>query len=270
MNLRRSSGSPAARQIAGPALRVLAAVAAAVAAVALLVFGAQQGLRRMFAGNPRFTMVRMTLRDESGRVQKFLRERGVVDGANLFAFDLRRLRDEFLREAPECSDIRLVRRLPDRLDVETRPRFPVARIPMQNDSDRYADQKGVVFRLDRPPTSLPWLTGCPAESLLPGRTLGGLAPAALELMRLCGERKQLGVEIEGADASHGDHLLVWLKFAGVRRVVKLSWQGMDRPGPESNMQLLQKLGWTVQTMQTPEHAGRTRFDATYPDGVYAE
>jgi len=203
-----------------PLVRVSARAAAALFVVAAVV-GSVYGLGRTFrrillTGNPHFTcrQIRVTTdgRLRPAEIRQLVRESGVHEGeTNLFAIDLRRLRERIRRTSPLVREVQLIRRLPDTLEVRVAEREPVAQL--LRTGGRLLDEKGVILppRPDEDVALLPILVGVRNAHRLPtGATMRDeLVQGALRLVTL--------IRTEGFDREI-DPILIQLDYARKRLV----------------------------------------------------
>jgi hypothetical protein len=239
-----------------------------IAALAyLLWFGARWTSSCLFSGNDRFTIARLSIKDDSPALNDFLRdEKGIKEGSNLFGFDIAQVQAEFLRRAPGYRDLRIARMLPDVLTVEAVPRMPLARVARGWRDALVVDKDGIIFSMAGHTGYLPAITGYRAPTVDPGGRLEGMAGAALQLADVC-NNPALGLSLDEIDVGRSDYVVVKARYEQRARRIELSWDGMGRQTPESRMSLLRKLGRWVQTMQTQEGMTCANFDGTYPDRI---
>lgn len=132
-------------------------------------------------------------------------------GTNLLAVEARDVAAAAADE-PRVLEARLVRRLPTTLEVEVRPREPVAQVAV---GERFweVDRQGLVLGVASRPGALPVVTGAvqPGEALMPARPG---PPALVEAAALVGRLAPvLGDRLAGlhVDPSTGER---WVYLAG--------------------------------------------------------
>jgi cell division protein FtsQ len=156
---------------------------------ALWVFmlGARFVGQKLFSENDYFTIAHLDIRSD-GRLQPgHAREYAHVrEGMNLFAVDLKNIREE-LESVPAVSVVRVARRLPDTLEIEISERVAVARLG--EDVAGYplaVDRQGFVLGPTSASPGLPSIVGVREKGLRPGvRVNDGGALFALEVLQLC-------------------------------------------------------------------------------------
>lgn len=249
----------------------LAAVILVVATAVLLVGLSWYGVKWMgtwlFAGNDRFTITRIAIKNDAVAAHDFIRgEKKINEGTNLFAFDIDELQKEFLERATSYKAIRITRFLPDTLTVEVEPRIPVARVGRW--SSLVTDNDGVVFPAPGRTKTLPTISGYRKGELAPGTQMRGQAIAAIQLVSVC-DNPRLGLAVEAVDVGNAEHIEVKAKYGGRSRSISLTWEGMGIRSADTRLKLLRKLGRWVQVMQSEAGMNRSRFDGTYPGRIYA-
>jgi cell division septal protein FtsQ len=241
-----------------------------IAGLGTLAWYGAKGLGRMlFYGNDRYTITRLQIRDEGAAAHDFIRgEKRIREGTNLFGFNIRKLREEFLARAPSYRSIRITRQLPDTLTIDVVPRVALARVVLGWRNEVVADREGAVFSMAGSTKHLPAVTGYKGPDLQPGAQLDGMAAAAMQVVDVC-DTPRLGIFVEEVNISHSRYVVVTARYGGRRCRIDLSWDGMGSQTPESRLNLLRKLGRWVQVMQSEEGLEKTNFDGTYPDRIYA-
>jgi len=262
VRLRADRKAARRRQLVGIGMQ--AAVVAAAAA--LLVAGMVWSWRSLFSRNPRFVVTRLDIAGGGAELAAYLRDgKGIGSGANMFGFSMRRVQDEILRNGPQYRSVQITRRLPGEVTVSAVERVPVARIEMPR-KRLVVDQDGYVFGPRGGSGALPVITGSSEYELAPGRSVSGMATAAIEVLEAC-RNPGLGLRVEAVDVSGSEYLLVQLEG---RRPIKMLWEGMGRGGEESRKNLDLLIGRLAKTMRASKAAGHSAFDATYPDMIVGQ
>lgn len=135
--------------------RVILALCVIFAGIALIAAAFWFSLRWLFYENPRLVIRELQLECTSGywagkteqersvKAQEFAKRIGIVLGeTNLFAVDLRRLRDTIRRDQPEIEHISIRRELPDLLVFQIQNRVPRA----DTGFGYFLDDDGVALR----------------------------------------------------------------------------------------------------------------------------
>lgn len=244
------------------------AALAAVLALVLVWYAVRTAGQRLFTENSDYTI--RTIEVKTGEqltpdlAREYLNRMGVQEGTNLFAVDITRIRDEFVKKDPSIRGVDIARRLPDRLVVRIDERIPLATIGTLG--PLAADREGQIFRNRWRGRPLPALNGFRTVSLTPGTKLSRLGIAALQVIEACGS-PELGIDVREVDIEQRDYLLLKL---GDDKQVKLSWPKMGETTPEATGALRTRLSRLAQVLQTPEGKAAPRLDATYEDRVYAQ
>lgn len=194
-------------------------------------------------------------------------ELGLRAGANLALIDFTAKREELLAKVPNLREVRISRRLPDKVVISTDERTPVARMGLKgkkNVTGRVVDTEGMVFIWQRGTQTLPTIR----EPLPPGTQKGlritGRTLAALRLIEACREPEFLEFGILEVDVSKPDFLLATL---GNYSTVKIAWEGMDEQTPASHADLVRKLGLLRKAVRSGAAPDAVIWNATMPDTV---
>lgn len=200
--------------------------------VALLIYGISYAGKRLFAANPMYAIRTLDIPGDGDIVSYFIREKkGIREGTNLFAFDIERLREEFLQQrfAAKYSTMEVTRHLPDTLRIVVTERVPIARFT--GAGGLVADDDGYVFGLASGRQALPIVVGCNTPPL-PGERVEGNARAAtamLGLMERTGLSRELDVasiDVGGGFRGRADDLRIRLSD---ETIVDLWWAHGDEP-----------------------------------------
>ena len=194
-------------------------------------------------------------------------ELGLRVGANLALIDFTAKREELLAKVPNLREVRISRRLPDKVVISTDERTPVARMGLKgknNVTGRVVDTEGMVFIWQRGTQTLPTIrepqpSGTPKGQRITRRTL-----AALRLIEACREPEFLEFGILEVDVSKPDFLLATL---GNYSTVKIAWEGMDEQTPASHADLVRKLGLLRKAIRSEAAPDAIIWNATMPDSI---
>ena len=179
---------------------------------------------------------------------------GLTNGARLADIDFQGLRKRLLEKVPNIRDIKIARRLPNRVSVEVLEREPVARL--MGKSPRSAagcvvDSEGVVFRFSRDVDMLPIIRESKIPQTKPGEKLKGLPAAALRLVEMSAEKPFSSLGIQDVDATGTDYLVATM---GDYSQARLAWSGMcddTRSARESLHGQLTRLSQAIATQMVP-------------------
>lgn len=121
--------------------------------------------------DPRFNLKRIEVRGVNVLTpEQVVNHSGLLLGTNLFRVPVETVQQR-LRTLPPVAEVRLNRRLPDRLVIWVRERQAVACVAAQNALFE-VDAEGVVFRMDSsPPRGIPLVSGLEGETLRLGDRL---------------------------------------------------------------------------------------------------
>ncbi|MCE9616321.1 MAG: FtsQ-type POTRA domain-containing protein [Lentisphaerae bacterium] len=149
--------------------------------LAMVVLGLRFMGSLLFSRNDTFVIRNLTIDTDDAVALNYLEgKRAIHKGANLFAFDIGDVREEFLRHSPNYKAITLTRVLPDTLSVAIVPRQPLAVIGRH--SGFAVDAEGYVFGQRGAPQALPLLTGYQGAFLKPGERVQGLTSDAVRVL----------------------------------------------------------------------------------------
>lgn len=255
--------SSSSRGVAGGRIAIAAFVLAVMAIFVGLVWMALNFAgRQLFSANPVYAIKRLEIPGDSDVVSYFIREKKkIVEGTNLFAFDIEALRKEFLglRFAARYSSMQITRELPDTLKVQVTERVPVVRLP--GGGGLVADADGFVFGLGKGRQVLPLLAGY-RETPLPGERLKGNARAAVALLDLCertGLNRELAItalDVTGGFRGREDDIRLYLLD---QTQADLWWPRGEDPSPDSLADLRGRLQFLVRVMgYAHEHGQRLK------------
>jgi len=260
--------------------RVFAAVAvAALAAIAAAVWGASLACEALMAAYDEQCRVIDADVDVvvvvTGSAKMVHRDLvtdifGLTNGANLAKIDFAAKRADLLK-TPNIRDVRIERRMPNRVTVEVFEREPVARVAGHSRHapiGRVVDAEGVVFRFQRNIAALPIIREAEQTNTTPGQKLSGLAAAAVHLVSSAAAPGLGDLRILEVDTSPRDYLLLTL---GNYSRAKIAWEHMGQDDATARASLrsqLVRLSRAIGTHLTP---GTTLWNAMDYEGgrIYA-
>ena len=197
---------------------------------------------------------------------------GLTNGANLAEIDFAALREKLLARIPNIRDIRIERRMPNRVTIEVKEREPVARVAStakDSPSGLMTDTEGVIFRFARSAATYPVVRTGPDVKLAPGERLAGHAAAALQLVETAALPEFLSLNVQEVNAAHKDYLLVTL---GNYSRAKVAWDRMDEGSRTSRESLQRQLTRLMRALATGLASPTAMWIATdygTPGRVYA-
>jgi cell division septal protein FtsQ len=136
----------------------------------------------------------------------------LTNGCNLAEIDFNKRRQEALRKYPLFSNIKITKRLPDKVTIAVEERKPIARINFEKDSSGrvkwlVVDSEGVVFNFPlRDSTSLPIIKES-KNSANKGQKVSGKAQMALRLIELCSSKDIANIHLTEVDVSNDIYLV---------------------------------------------------------------
>lgn len=197
---------------------------------------------------------------------------GLTNGANLAEIDFASLRQKLMSRVPNIRDIRIERRLPNRVTIDVTEREPVARVAgtgKDSPSGLMTDTEGVIFRFARSAASFPVVRTGPETKLKPGERLVGRAAAALRLVETAALPDFLKLNVQEANATHPDYVTVTL---GNYSRAKVAWEHMDEDTHSARDSLKRQLMRLSQALATGLASPTATWIATdygTPGRVYA-
>ena len=196
---------------------------------------------------------------------------GLTNGTNLASIDFERKRAELLK-TPNIRDVRIERRMPNRVTVEVFERDPIARVAGHSrhaSIGRVTDAEGVVFRFQRNIAALPIIREAEQMNTPPGQKLLGSAAAAVHLVTAASGAPELGdFRVLEIDTSPRDYLMLTL---GNYSRAKIAWEHMGQDDAIARKSLKEQLVRLARAMETRLTPGTTLWNAMDYDGgrVYA-
>lgn len=197
---------------------------------------------------------------------------GLTNGANLAEIDFAGLREKLLSRVPNIRDIRIERRLPNRVTIDVTEREPIARVAgtsKSSPSGLMTDAEGVIFRFARSAAAFPVLRTGSETKLQPGERLTGRAAAALRLIETASLPEFLKLNIQEANSLHPDYVTITL---GNYSRAKVAWEHMEEDTLSSRESLKRQLLRLSQALSTGLASPTATWIATdygTPGRVYA-
>jgi cell division septal protein FtsQ len=230
----------------------------------LAAFGIRRGVRYYLLESGTFTLRKIDIvTGDTLNSQRVLEYLAITNGMPLFALDLARSQQDFLRDAPTIQTLTIRRRLPDAICIRVVERVPLARFARRSLA---VDAEGCVFVSYRGIELLPSIAGYEAMEIAPGTRVGGMALAAVELLENL-RTANLPLAVVDVDVANEDYLHCTMSD---QRRVKLAWQGMGARDARSQRWLLAQLRGLAQAMNSERGRTRSRWDATVPGRAYAQ
>ena len=228
-----------------------------------LVRGHQRLMRYYLLESGRFVLRTIEIQAGDTITSDLVREHlRLREGMPLFAINIAECRRGYLQDAATIHSLTITRTLPDRLSVILVEREPLARLARK---PLAVDRDGCVFVRYLGIETLPCISGYPADGLVQGTRVTGLAQAALELFELL-KNHTLPLQIVDVDVSREDYLDCTMSD---QRRVKLAWPRMGENDARSNRLLLAQLNGLAAAMNSARGQGRGIWDATLPGRAYA-
>jgi hypothetical protein len=186
-----------------------------------------------------------------------------MEGVNLFAVDIGRIREEFMRAVPSLKTMAIARVLPDTVAVEVSERLPIARLGRWKPMG--IDREGYVYHLRSGARELPQIAGYFDKELRPGTRAQGMILSAIELLDVCNMTQfEYPIRVESIDISSGEYLDVRL-IGGER--IRLTWEGMEAATPDARESLIAKLARLARALKSAATRGKriAQLDLTFGD-----
>ena len=192
---------------------------------------------------------------------------GLRPGANLALIDFPAKREDLLAKVPNLREVRISRRLPDKVVISTDERTPVARMGLKGKggvTGRVVDTEGMVFIWQRGTQTLPTIREPQPPGTPKGRRISGRTLAALRLIEACREPEFAEFGVLEVDVSKPDFLLATL---GNYSTLKIAWEGMDDQTPASHGDLVRKLTMLRKAIRSQVAPDAVIWNATMPDTI---
>jgi hypothetical protein len=196
---------------------------------------------------------------------------GLTNGANLATIPFAELRDKLLGRIPNIADLKIERRLPNRVTITVVEREPAVRITTlkgRADSGRVADLEGVVFPFSSNVSALPVIREATATPA--GKRLTGMAAAAVRLVEEAALPELADLSVLEVDTTHADYLLVTL---GDYSRARIAWDRMCEDTRASRTSLTNQLTRLSKAIATRVITQPTLWHATdygSPGRVFAK
>ena len=197
---------------------------------------------------------------------------GLTNGANLATIAFDELRGELLERIPNIRNIKIERRLPNRVIVDVVEREPVARIGLVKgriQTNHVADFDGVVFRFSSDIDALPLIREPSDPPTQPGKKLPAPVLSALRLIETLSLPELADLRVLEIATSHPDYLMVTLSDYSR---AKISWDHMQEDSKlsrESLRRQLTRLAKAIASRVSPQTTLWTVTDFGTPGRVYA-
>ncbi len=232
-----------------------------------LTFGVLRGIWREQCQitDPELNVVITNNKDEQRRMvhpEIITRWFGLTNGANLATIPFAELREKLLARIPNIHDLKVERRLPNRVTIDVFERDPAVRVaPLKGkvDTGLVADLEGVVFRFSSNVSALPVIREAESPGTQPGKRLAGMSAAALRLIEAAALPELAGFSVLEVDTSHTDYLLATL---GDYSRAKIAWDHMLDDTRASRDSLQRQLKFLSQAIATRMITQPTTWDAT--------
>ncbi len=224
--------------------------------------------RRLFSENSRFRIAHLDFHGGGTLSADLIREfTQIREGMNLFDIDINAIRSDFLTRAPNVRAMTISRHLPDTIRIEVIERDPLARMGYRG--HLVVDRDGHLFGKGRRARPLPVIIGYSDKDLKPGKRVGGIVFAALELLEVCDD-PAVELVVDSVDVSSPEALTVLMRRGGVVKQVPIKWDDMGLRTEASQAALYKRLGQVRSAWDRPEGRRRSRLNATYDGQVVAE
>ncbi len=197
---------------------------------------------------------------------------GLTNGANLAAIPFDKLRDKLMARNPCILDLRIERRLPNRVTIEVKERTPIAWVvgaSSHRHNYRVVDVNGIVFPFRDLTVVLPMLCESSKEPTPHGKRLKGNEIAALHLIAMVTSAPEFSeFRVLEINTKNKDYLLVTL---GNYARAKIAWAKMGEASRESKESLRKQLKRLQAAINSNVRPWATLWTATDFEGgrVYA-
>jgi len=234
-----------------------------IACLALIGFALKKAGEAFYSENDKYKIVHLDIGIKGGKlltadlIEEYTHIR---EGMNLFGFDAKRVRADVLKRTPTIKSMAITRQLPDTVKIDVVEREPVVRFGSKTDF-LVADRDGYVFPLRSGHADLPVILGHKKGEIQPLMTVQGATLAALDVLDAANDPR-FALRVDTVDVSPEDCLLLYVPHDDVVTEVKMAWNGMGGKTPESKKDLLRKLGWTSQALQSARGKKIVKLDAT--------
>lgn len=265
-NRKRRQGPPEPVKRRGPyplipkAAWMPAAVIATLALAATLVWLLGGWL---FWENPHFAIRTITVHLEGTMMTpaEIRNTISVKEGQNLFAFNIRKTANAFLKATPLAKSITLHRQLPDALVISVQERIPIARIGRW--SALAVDADGHTFKLRAGSRDFPVIVGCSETNLHAGVEVDQPVRNAILVIDTC-HRTRGASMIHIASVDVTDRNAVELYLAAGERI-KVGWQDMSQTTDADITELKGQITNLANALRASEERGKkiVNLDLTF-------
>ena len=186
---------------------------------------------------------------------------GLKEGVNLLSVPIDRKRRALLKIAPHIRDIKIARRLPNKLSITIIERDPVALVKTASGGMQVVDTEGIVFIRNNDTNGLPLITGPDGASPIePGARLCDRKMAAV---RLIGNTLRPGCKarLQIVDTTKPDYLT--LIFSDDREA-KIAWPDMLNNRKDTKAEMQERLDSLVSMMNNEVGIHVKKWDARLP------
>ena len=182
---------------------------------------------------------------------------GLKKGVNLLSIKIDKKRRELLEKAPNIRDVKIERRLPNKLSITITERDPIALIKAASGM-QVVDEEGVVFIRKEGTTGLPLIQG--TDGIEPGDRLRDNNMAAVRLIDNS-LRPDCRVRLQIVDTAKPDYLT--LIFADDREA-KFAWPDMRNSRKDSKEEMQGRLDALARSMNNEIGIHIKKWDARLP------
>jgi len=252
---------------------MLATLAVILGALVVGAFVGADKLRSLYLEQSVITDMAAQVTITSGKMVKadvIAENLGLRVGANLATIDFAEKREKLLERVPNLLSIHVSRKLPDKITVTAEERVPIARLEAPGSrkaSGRVVDTEGMVFIWQRGTQTLPIIRENQTPGLPKGHRIKGRANAALRLIEACREPELLELGILEVDTTKHDFLVATL---GNYSKVKILWEDMDEPTPDSHANLVRRLTNLRDAIRSRISPDTVIWKATIKNRIFAD
>ena len=236
--------------------RLLLVIIGVVFVFALLMLGTRLVARELFSRNNLFRIRQYDIKCTGNTIKPsdVLAFPGLAACSNLFALDIKSVRDDWLRRIPRIKSVEISRRLPGVLSIHLYERTPVARLNMES-YYLTVDSDGCVLGTLSGDRKLPVIYGHCMPGLKPGVLLSGtMVMNALDVLNVCATTPVgQSLAIVSFDVRNMKALEFSLKD-GAR--VTIAWKHMGERTSAANECLEKKLAKLAECLKESTSAGK--------------
>jgi len=188
---------------------------------------------------------------------------GLTNGANLATIPFAERRVQLLKREPKIREIKIERRLPNRVIIDVSEREPVVCLVKNQKaprSGRVADSEGVIFEQHTDDTAtLPILIVSGDAPLTKGQRLTGPAAAGLRLLDAATLPELATLHVLAVDASQAEHLTITL---GDYSQARIAWDHMLENTAFARESLIRQLRHLNDVIASQVAPGVHQWDVT--------